>query len=226
MRPPRVLIVDDDRSFRTALFRYSNEAGLECQSAADGGEALRLCRQNSPDAMILDLILPGGVNGFDVLWELRSDPRTAGIRVLLITGAARAEILKSAGKGYGVSAFFPKPCDFADIVSAVHGSLAEKIPTDPDLIACGPLLIDLKRREAFARGVPLKLGPIRFDVLRHLAQSKDGLTEEMLKAYVWSGQAVSASIVAVTVNRLRADLERACGQQMIGNIPGGYKLLY
>jgi DNA-binding response OmpR family regulator len=226
MRPPRVLIVDDDQSFRTALFRYSHEAGLECQSAADGREALRLCRQNSPDAVILDLILPGGVNGFDVLWELRSDPRTAAIRVLLITGTSRAEILKSAGKGYGVSAFFHKPCDFADIVSAVYGALAEKIPRDPNLIVCGPLLIDLKRRDAFARGTPMELGPVRFDVLRHLAQSKDGLTEEMLKAFVWSGQDVSANIVAVTVNRLRADLERACGQDMIGNIPGGYKLLY
>lgn len=225
--PSRVLVVDDDPDFRRNTFRFLQREGFECLVAEEGGEALLECAKRSPDAVLLDLAL-GDLNGFVVLRALRSDPRTRAIPIILVTGNAEADLLESAGKCAGAFAFLRKPVDLNELAQTLRAALAScshaEDGADPDAIVRDSLRVDMKSRRAFVGGILLSIGPRRFDVLCALARSRDGLPESVLRAMVWGGRRVAPNIVAQTVFRLRADLARAGGREMIVSIPGGYKL--
>ena len=84
--------------------------------------------------------------------------------------------------------------------------------------------IDLRRREVLVGGAPIKLGPKRFEMLCALARSRAGLSGRMLRALVWGGDAEPLNTVVKTFSRLRRDLLRASGRDLIIPVAGGYKL--
>jgi CheY-like chemotaxis protein len=91
----KILLVDDSKFLRLATERALARAGYEVSSACDGEDALRLARETAPDVILLDMLLPK-MSGPDVLKALKSDPVTAGIAVVVLTGlspknAARLE---------------------------------------------------------------------------------------------------------------------------------------
>jgi DNA-binding response OmpR family regulator len=230
MPHPRVLVVDDEAEFRRLAFRYFNtHAGFECIAAADAGQALELSAKSSPDLILLDVLMRG-MNGFDVLKALRTDQRTAATPVIIMTGdAGSADLLASACKNMAVSGFVRKPFDWADLSALIRKTLAANPKSlreaPPNVITRGPLRIDVKLRRAFVKGKPLKLGPRRFELLLTLSRSKDGFPSPVLCALIWGSNRRASHVLIETVRRLRADLQRACGQELIINIPGGYKLL-
>lgn len=223
-----MLIVDDDAELRDAISRYlRNERGFECLTVASGSEALLICVRSNPDAVILDINL-GDINGFDVFRALRVDPRTSEIPVLLLTGGSRLDSLEAAGRCSGAAAFLRKPIDFREMVSALRQTLAavgESSREEDGVIVRGPLRVDSGRRLAFVEGVPIRIGRRRLDVLCALARSKEGLSEEVLRAMIWGPDSMASNIVSQTISRLRGDLERICGRDLIASIPGGYRLV-
>jgi two-component system, OmpR family, phosphate regulon response regulator PhoB len=228
-RPPRVLIVDDDTVFRGCAFKFLQQvAGFECLAVASGKEALLACSRRSPDAVVLDLAL-GDINGFDVFRALSLDPRTKSIPVVLVTGRGGTDLLESAAKCSGAAAFLRKPLDLAALGKELRRALGRLHSSEQDqnldVVERGRLRIDMLRRRVFVGGLPLRLGPRRVDLLCALAASKDGLPETVLRGLGWGGDSLAANIVRQTINRLRTDLARACGKDMIVSIPGGYKLL-
>ena len=84
-RPARILVVDDERYIARFLVYVLTEEGYEAQAVYDGEEALNAAATFSPDAVLLDLLLPK-LSGQEVLSRLRADPRFAGLRILLLTG--------------------------------------------------------------------------------------------------------------------------------------------
>lgn len=81
----KILLVDDSKFLRLATERALIRAGYEVQTANDGEHALQLARQMKPDLILLDMLLPK-LSGQNVLKELKSDPNTAGIAVIVFTG--------------------------------------------------------------------------------------------------------------------------------------------
>ncbi|NNN06437.1 MAG: response regulator transcription factor [Elusimicrobia bacterium] len=229
-RTPRILVVDDEPDFRRIAFRYFQAcAGFECIAAADAGQALERAINGSPDLILMDVVL-SGMNGFDVLKALRADRRTAAIPVIFMTGdAGNTELLASACQNMDVASFVRKPLNWADLVALVNGTLSAKAPGakefTTDTVVRGPLLIDAKLRRVSAAGQRLKLGYKRFELLHVLAKSRDGVPTPVLLALLWGANRRGSHVLVETVRRLRADLRRACGREMIVNIPGGYKLL-
>ena len=105
--PPRILVVDDNETNRDILVTRLEAHGYQTLQAADGEEALRGVAQHSPDLVLLDLKLPDG-SGHDVLEEVRSDPQTRLLPVVVLTGFATAEEKIRATRA-GVSDFLSKP---------------------------------------------------------------------------------------------------------------------
>jgi DNA-binding response OmpR family regulator len=81
----KILLVEDSRSVRLENERALGHAGYEVISAPDGEDALRQAREQHPDLILLDLMLPK-INGFDVLLQLKRDPATAEIPVVVLSG--------------------------------------------------------------------------------------------------------------------------------------------
>lgn len=89
----KILLVDDSKFLRMATERALARAGYEVSTATDGENALQIARQQKPDVILLDMLLPK-MTGPDVLKALKNDPATAGIAVVAFTGLSQ----KNAGR--------------------------------------------------------------------------------------------------------------------------------
>jgi two-component system, cell cycle response regulator DivK len=121
-----ILLIEDSKLLRIANTRALVKAGYEVISAGDGEAGLRSARETIPDLILLDMLLPK-VTGLDVLKGLKSDARTKGIPVIVLSGLSQANEARLMQEG--AAAFFEKSekildNDSADLVEAVKGVLA------------------------------------------------------------------------------------------------------
>lgn len=117
-RRSRVLIAEDDESLRT-LLRMSVDIGdVDIDEAVDGDEALELARRNPPDVALLDWMMPG-VSGLDVCRALRSDPRTAGALIVIVTARSGAGI-RDAALAAGADQYVAKPFSPVKLLEVVR----------------------------------------------------------------------------------------------------------
>ncbi|MEO7801312.1 MAG: GAF domain-containing protein, partial [Ginsengibacter sp.] len=115
-----ILVVDDDDSIRSLLNQELSEAGYLIEQASNGKDALEKVRNNKPDLIILDVMMPE-MNGFDVAAVLKNDPQTMDIPIIILS------IVQDKARGYriGVDRYLTKPIDTAQLFSEV-GTLLEQ----------------------------------------------------------------------------------------------------
>jgi DNA-binding response OmpR family regulator len=121
---PRILIVDDDPDMVDLLRLTLTKAGYAARSAATGKEALQKARRSPPDLMVLDLLLPG-INGLSVCQQLRRDPATAAMPILMIT-VLPGQFPRLAGLENGADAYLNKPFEMEELVSCVGDLLRRR----------------------------------------------------------------------------------------------------
>lgn len=119
----RVLLVDDYPDARDMYRVYLTFSGFEVIEAANGMEAIQLASDKPPDIILMDLSLPV-MDGWEATRRLKSDPRTAGIPVVALTGHALAGISEGA-RAAGCDAFVTKPCLPDDLVREIRRVLDE-----------------------------------------------------------------------------------------------------
>jgi two-component system alkaline phosphatase synthesis response regulator PhoP len=115
-----ILIVEDHPTMREAMRLVLEHEGFVIREAADGASALEMVREQRPDLMFLDLNIPG-VSGADVLQELKSDPVTAGIRVIIVT--ATGEEGRDFVLALGADEYFTKPFSPTQLLRTVEDVL-------------------------------------------------------------------------------------------------------
>jgi two-component system alkaline phosphatase synthesis response regulator PhoP len=121
MTKPRVLIVDDEPHIVLSLEFLLQRAGYETVSAADGEAGLTMVRQQRPDLVLLDVMMPKR-NGYEVCQAIKADPDVRGIPVIMLTAKGQeVEILK--GRELGASAYVTKPFGNAEILEVIRGVL-------------------------------------------------------------------------------------------------------
>ncbi len=116
----RILVVDDDAHIRRLLAQELGEAGYQVKVAQDGGSALTQIRNEKPDLVILDVLMPG-ISGFDVAAVLKNDPQTMGIPIIILS------IVEDEERGYrlGVDRYLTKPVNTATLLKEVETLLAQ-----------------------------------------------------------------------------------------------------
>ncbi len=116
----KVFVVEDDRKIAIALTTRLMAKGYTCQCAYDAVTAVGAAARFEPNVIILDLMMPGG-GGFKVLERLRNLPQTAGVPFIIITAAKDPKFRKQAQEE-GVFAFFEKPYDAQELMTAVDSA--------------------------------------------------------------------------------------------------------
>ena len=164
MAAKRVLVVDDDAKTVELIKLYLNRDGYKVFVAYDGVEALRLARENHPDLVVLDLMLPG-LDGLQVCRTLRAE---SDVPVIMLTAKTREqdrlEGLDLGADDYVTKPFSPK--ELAARVRAVLRRLPEEVyQRGPAEIKHGELTVNFLRREAYFAGKLLNLTPIEFKLL-------------------------------------------------------------
>lgn len=118
----QVLVIEDSASVRRLIEVCLRVLGVEVRSASDGPEGLDAIRDERPDAVVLDIGLPG-LDGWEVLRHLREDPDTADLKVLVLTAHAQPEMADRAARG-GADSFMTKPFRPLDLRIQVEKLLA------------------------------------------------------------------------------------------------------
>ena len=113
----RVLVVDDDLALAKAVAKELKKAGYRVETAADGFEAGSKVRTFKPDLLVLDLGLPG-IDGFEVMKSLRSDPSSRNIKVIVITGRVKGDV-RTMARQAGAEAVIFKPVNMTRLMKHV-----------------------------------------------------------------------------------------------------------
>src|SRR5512143_3650876 len=156
--PHRVLVVDDEPDITALVAYHLAKAGYRVSTAATGPEALKAAREERPDIVILDLMLPG-VSGYDVLAELRREEETRDVGVILLT-ARREEADRVRGLSLGADDYLTKPFSPQELtlrVAAVLRRLQAPAVAAGSAISAGPLVIDRSAHRVTMDGKELVL---------------------------------------------------------------------
>jgi DNA-binding response OmpR family regulator len=162
MTSQHVLIVDDERKLVHGLVGYFRQAGFETLTAYDGRSALELAQRDSPDLIVLDLMLPE-LDGMEVCRQLR---RTSAVPIIMLTARVEeADMLR--GLELGADDYITKPFSPREVVARARAVLrrAGAAPASAVLLRGGNLTLDINRRHLQVGGQPVELTPTEFDLL-------------------------------------------------------------
>jgi two-component system alkaline phosphatase synthesis response regulator PhoP len=206
-----ILVVDDEEPIQELLrFNLEKEGYLVCV-AKDGQEALKHVKNDQPDLIVLDLMLPG-MDGLEVCRKLRSNPKFQQIPIIMLT-AKGEEIDKVLGLELGADDYMTKPFSPRELLARIKARLRRpnsQEEADARIIIRGELRVDVTGFRVHVRGEETELTPKEFELLRVLAAhpgkvySRDELLERIW-GYEYDGD---TRTVDVHVRHLRLKVER------------------
>jgi two-component system alkaline phosphatase synthesis response regulator PhoP len=167
-----ILVVDDEPHIVEVVQDYLKQAGYRVLAARDGQTALTLARHERPDLVVLDLMLPGGIDGLEVCRRLRRDPVLADVPIIMLT-ARIAETDRLIGLELGADDYVTKPFSPREVVARVRAVLRRaRGQAEPSgVVRVGDLAVDLANRSVTVAGEPVSLTPTEFDLLAILARN-------------------------------------------------------
>jgi two-component system KDP operon response regulator KdpE len=200
----RILVVDDEPQILRALETTLRGAGYEIKTAATGEAALAEAAMRPPDAVILDLVLPG-TSGTDVCRALREWTPVP----ILVLSAIGDEREKVAALDAGADDYVTKPFGIDELLARLRAVLRRAVPTSEPVLKVGQLRIDLEKRAVSRDGELVQLTPHEFGLLRVLALNEGKLlTHRALLREVWGAAYQEEShYLHVYVSQLRRKLE-------------------
>jgi len=224
---PSILLVDDERDLLSLLDFNLRAAGFETLLATSGEQALSHLRRRIPDIVLLDLMLPD-VPGTEVCRQLKSDPRTRHVPVVMLT-AKGEEVDRVVGFELGADDYVTKPFSVRELVLRLKAVLRRAGPArgserPPESV--GPIRVDVDSHRAFVDGAEIQLTPLEFRLLTtFMARLGRVQSREQLLEDVWEmSSEVETRTVDTHVKRLREKL--GSGRDLLETVRGiGYRLV-
>lgn len=201
---PRVLVVDDEAPIVELVKGYLERDGFEVVAAADGPTAVARAREDTPDVIVLDLMLPG----FDGL-EVCRQVRTFSDAYVLMLTARGEELDRIVGLEVGADDYLVKPFSPRELVARVKALLrrSRSRTSEPSALPAG-LVLDVDRRAVHVDGTPVVLTSTEFDLLAALARDPGVVvSRSRLLDRVWGPEFVGDDhLVDVHIANLRRKL--------------------
>ena len=203
----RVLVIEDEADLREVLDYNLTKEGYRVTLVATGGEGLRLAREQQPDLILLDLMLPD-TTGSAVCKTLKKDQATRDIRVIMVT-AKGEEIDRVVGFELGADDYVVKPFSVRELLLRVNAVLRRKDAPVTDFVEFGELRIDPAAHRAWVAGAEVALTTLEFKLLLTLYERKNRVqTRSVLLSDIWGIEAdITTRTVDTHVKRLREKLK-------------------
>jgi two-component system response regulator MprA len=218
----RILIIEDDEPILQVLKRTLSYEGYKVLTAKDGTRGLALAREEPPDLVILDWMLPG-VDGLEVCRRLRSGGE---VPILMLT-AKDAVADRVLGLDAGADDYLVKPFDFDELLARVRALFRRAKPEARDTLSFGDLRLDLGTRQAFRGERAIELTAKEYELLElFLRNPRQVLTRDVIYDRVWGYDfGGESNIIEVYVRYLRQKTEAEGEPRLIHTVRGvGYVL--
>lgn len=220
----KCLIIEDDQATAEYMLTGLADAGhapVLCQSGVDG---LRRTVEEEWDVVILDRMLPGGVDGLNIVEHMRALERTTPV---LVVSALTAIDERIRGLRAGGDDYLSKPFAFSELLARVEALVrrAERVP-ERRWLRVADLVFDLQARRAARRGIEIPLQPRELRLLEYLMRHEGQLiTRTMLLENVWDCHfEPQTNVVNVQISRLRGKVDRGFSPALIHTVRGaGYR---
>jgi len=207
VKVPRVLLVEDEPGLVMTLTDRLTAEGYDVESASDATTALETALSGQFDAILLDVMLPGG-SGFDICRSVRQ----RGIQTPILMLTARGQVLdKVVGLKLGADDYLVKPFDMSELLARVEALLRRRVVPGPatDVFRFGDVTVDFRRAEVVKSGTPVELSAREFKLLRYFIEHRGAaLSRDELLNEVWGYNAMPTTrTVDVHVAWLRQKIE-------------------
>lgn len=180
----KLLIVDDEIMIRQVLCEYAEFEGYETDEASDGMEAVKKCRGNKYDLIIMDVMMPK-LDGFSAVKEIKKIADTP----ILMLSARSEEYDKLFGFEIGIDDYVVKPFSPKEVMARVAAIIKRKQKSDKDgndVLKFEGLEVDMKGRNVFVDGEKAELTPKEYELLFYMVTNKGiALSREKLLSDVW-----------------------------------------
>jgi two-component system, OmpR family, KDP operon response regulator KdpE len=220
----RVLVVDDEPQFLRALATNLRGAGYDVEAVASAGEAITAAGLNSPDAVILDLVLPDG-RGTDLCRELRQWSEVP----IIVISAVGDEDEKIAALDAGADDYVTKPFAIGELLARLRAALRRSSAGGEPVIEFGNTRLDLEKQSVEVSGRHVHLTPHEFAILRLLASNPGKLlTHRTILREVWGpAYGDESNYLHVYVSQLRRKIEPdpASPRHLLTEPGAGYRLV-
>lgn len=222
----RVLVVEDDQRLADALDRGLSESGFVVVHVTDGEEAVAAALAGSFDAVVLDLMLPGRLGGFEVAAVLRS--QRVATPILMLTGRDAVED-RIRGLEAGADDYLLKPFAFGELVARLRALTRRHLPERNHVLRAGRVSLDTSARTASVDDQHVPMTAKELSVLEYfLLHPGQLLSRAQILEHAWEGTDESAgdyNLVDQFVGRVRRKLISAGSPDPITTVRGlGYRL--
>jgi two-component system, OmpR family, response regulator MprA len=205
---PRLLVVDDDANITAFLKRALAYEGYQVEIASDGPGGLAAARDNPPDLVVLDVMLPG-IDGVEIVRRLRAgEEETGHLPVLMLT--ARDEVSdRVAGLDAGADDYLVKPFALEELVARIRALLRRREPDSQRILRFTDLTVDTSSREIRRGTRDIQLTTKEYELLVYfIRHPRQVLTREQLLERVWGIDfEAETHVLEVYVGYLRHKLE-------------------
>ncbi len=218
-----IVVIEDDPNIADLVDVYLRREGFRVVQAGDGTHGLEAVGREHPRLVVLDIGLPGTLDGFEVCRRIRA---TSAVPVVMLT-ARDTELDRILGLELGADDYVTKPFSPRELAARVRAILRRAAGPPPDplaVVAVGGVEVDIGRREARVGGQPVALATREFDLLRYLADNTGlALSRRQLLDGVWGpGWYGDERTVDVHVRQLRKKLGDALPLTTVWGV--GYRL--
>ncbi len=221
----KILLVEDNERVRDFVAKGLRESGHVVDQAANGRDGLFLASSETYDAIILDRMLPGGIDGIGIIEALRKTGNKTPILIL----SALAEVddrikgLKAGGDDY-----LTKPFAFGELMARLDALVRRSQRADVEtVLSVGDLRMDLLARQVTRAGKPVDLQPREFKLLEYLMRhAEQAVTRTMLLENVWDYHFdPQTNVIDAHISKLRQKIDAPFDRPLLQTLRGvGYKL--
>ncbi len=222
MSKPNIMVVDDEKNICELIRLYLEKEGFDVTIANNGSDAIAMIRQNHPDLVLLDIMMPV-IDGWEVCRQVREFSQ---VPIIMLT--AKGETFdKVMGLDLGADDYIVKPFDTKEVVARVKAVLRRTTPEENSgEVSYDKLVVNIDRYELRVDGKVIDTPPKELELLYHLAKNPNRVyTRDQLLDEVWGFEYFGDSrTIDVHVKRLREKLEGVSDQWCLKTVWGvGYK---